>query len=93
MESKNRWGQPQTAPQKHSLLTLGMAVLTVIQWSLLVLRGLGVMDWPWYWVLLPVWIVPVGFVAAVGAWMLGQLVKNLFTPIKQRNANRSYPNT
>ncbi len=93
METKNRWGQPQTAPSTHSLLTLGMAVLTVVQWSLLVLRGLGATDWPWYWVLLPAWIVPVGFVLTVGAWLLVKTAQNRLTPINPPDANHRHPNT
>ncbi|QMW06828.1 hypothetical protein H3H32_03320 [Spirosoma foliorum] len=37
------------------------AVLVAISFLLLVLKQTGQIDWAWWWISLPLWLAPIGF--------------------------------
>ena len=47
-------------PPIHPWLT-GYAILLTVFMFLLLFKGLGWLDWSWWWVSLPLWIVPAGY--------------------------------
>jgi Transmembrane Fragile-X-F protein len=46
------------------------SLLPVLQATLIVLKLTGVIDWSWWWVLTPLWIVPLGLSALIAGFFL-----------------------
>ena len=56
--------------EKKTVVTSGSSLATVLGVVFLVLKLVGVIDWPWVWVLAPFWIPIALVVVFVIFWLL-----------------------
>jgi hypothetical protein len=69
------------ADTKEVTLNIGCLPVVAVTVALVALKAGGVIDWPWWLVLCPIWIGPAAVIAFFGALMLVGLVALVFAGI------------
>jgi protein-S-isoprenylcysteine O-methyltransferase Ste14 len=90
--------EAQQKPQAPQISCGCISPLFVVFVVFLVLRGTGTVTWSWWWVTLPLWIIPGAILAAVLAgvagWAFAFSLDRVWNDIRNANrrAKKKWPN-